>query len=79
MLDASLAFVMMGATGAHWGSYRIIDKREFPLGLAISSPTIQHIDKPLILGSSRFWLGWGLAGYCPGPGLNSGMTSGLDV
>jgi uncharacterized membrane protein YedE/YeeE len=35
------------------------------------------IDRPLVLGSLMFGLGWGLAGFCPGPALVS-MASGND-
>ena len=29
----------------------------------------KSIDRPLIVGGALFGLGWGLAGYCPGPAL----------
>jgi len=32
-------------------------------------PTRRDIDKPLVLGSLGFGVGWGLAGFCPGPAL----------
>ena len=36
-----------------------------------------QIDRPLALGSLMFGLGWGLAGFCPGPALVA-MASGND-
>ena len=36
---------------------------------ALELPTRDDIDWPLIIGAALFGAGWGLAGYCPGPGL----------
>ncbi len=33
----------------------------------------------LILGAAVFGAGWGLAGYCPGPGLVSAMSGGAAL
>lgn len=35
------------------------------------------IDRPLLIGNLLFGLGWGLAGYCPGPAL-AGLALGND-
>jgi uncharacterized membrane protein YedE/YeeE len=32
-------------------------------------PSARQIDRPLIIGSLAFGVGWGLAGYCPGPAV----------
>ena len=78
--DASLAFVMVGAIGVHWVSYRLMAKRESPLLAELFRiPNTQHIDKSLITGASLFGIGWGLAGYCPGPGIVSGVTLGPEA
>jgi uncharacterized protein len=42
-------------------------------------PSRKDIDAPLILGAVMFGVGWGLAGYCPGPALASVLTGGLDA
>ncbi len=31
----------------------------------------KSIDRPLLIGAMLFGIGWGLAGYCPGPALAS--------
>jgi len=38
-------------------------------------PKSHQIDKPLVIGATLFGAGWGLAGFCPGPGLVS-LASG---
>jgi uncharacterized membrane protein YedE/YeeE len=40
----------------------------------------RQLDRPLLVGAAVFGIGWGLAGYCPGPGIvsaGSGATAGL--
>lgn len=68
--DASLAFVMMGAIAVHFVAYRIIRRRSAPLFDAkFHVPTRKDIDLRLVLGAALFGVGWGLGGFCPGPGL----------
>ncbi len=70
--DPSLAFVMMGALAVSIISFRFILKRSSPVfesGFHISRKTA--INKPLLLGASLFGIGWGVAGYCPGPAIAS--------
>lgn len=68
--DPSLAFVMGGAILVGLVAFRIARKRRAPLlGGAMLLPTARSIDRPLILGSVAFGVGWGLAGYCPGPAI----------
>ncbi len=74
--DPSLAFVMIGAISVHAFLYRVIRKRPSPLfSPAFSLPTRTDIDLSLVGGAVIFGLGWGLAGFCPGPALTS-LTSG---
>lgn len=70
--DPSLMFVMIGAIGLHAVAYRLIRKRSSPL-LAGSwhVPTRKDLTPALLIGSVLFGLGWGLAGYCPGPAVTS--------
>ncbi len=34
-------------------------------------PTGRDIDRPLVVGSVLFGIGWGLVGLCPGPALEN--------
>ena len=68
--DPSLAFVMGGAVLVGFIAFRFARKRNQSfLGGAMHLPTARQIDRPLILGSLAFGVGWGLAGYCPGPAV----------
>lgn len=70
--DPSLVFVMMGAILVHFATYRLIRKRGSPLfSMQWHVPTKKEITPALVAGSLLFGIGWGLAGYCPGPAVTS--------
>lgn len=70
--DPSLAFVMGGAIGVFLPLFRLINRRRAPLYAAsFALPTRRDLDAPLLLGAALFGIGWGLAGYCPGPALTA--------
>lgn len=74
--DPSLAFVMGGAIAVGFFAYAVAKRRTRSfLGADIHLPKTSAIDRRLVLGSLVFGVGWGLAGFCPGPGLVS-MASG---
>lgn len=74
--DSSLLFVMLGAIGIHLISYPLIRRRQSPLlDTKWHVPTRKDITPRLMLGSALFGIGWGLAGFCPGPALTS-LASG---
>ncbi|SFC30984.1 hypothetical protein SAMN05216344_113120 [Polaromonas sp. OV174] len=68
--DPSLALVMAGAIGVGLVAFFGARKRQLSwLGADIKWPTARHIDRRLVIGSTLFGIGWGIAGFCPGPGL----------
>ncbi|MBP6097325.1 MAG: YeeE/YedE family protein [Methyloversatilis sp.] len=68
--DPSLAFVMGGAIGVGVIAFFFARMRTVSfLGAEMKMPTARHIDRRLVLGSLTFGVGWGVAGFCPGPGL----------
>jgi uncharacterized membrane protein YedE/YeeE len=70
--DPSLIFVMGGAVAVYFVAFRLITKRDVPLfSPSFGIPRRRDIDLPLIGGAAMFGAGWGLAGYCPGPGIAS--------
>lgn len=70
--DPSLAFVMGGAVAVGVFGFAFARKRtQSFLGDAMHMPSARHIDRRLVIGSSMFGIGWGLAGFCPGPALVS--------
>jgi uncharacterized protein len=74
--DPSLAFVMGGAIAVGFFAFALARQRSTNfLGGAMHLPRSSQIDKRLVLGGLAFGAGWGLAGFCPGPGIVS-MASG---
>jgi uncharacterized membrane protein YedE/YeeE len=68
--DASLAFVMVAAVGVYFLAHRLITRRAGPLfDTRFYLPVRQTLDRRLLFGAAVFGVGWGLGGYCPGPGL----------
>lgn len=68
--DPSLAFVMAGAIGVGVFAFTLARRRTVScLGLDMKLPTAREIDRRLVGGSLLFGIGWGIAGFCPGPAL----------
>ena len=68
--DPSLAFVMGGAVAVGFVAFFFASKRTVSLlGLEMKLPAARHVDRRLIVGSTIFGIGWGIAGFCPGPAL----------
>jgi uncharacterized membrane protein YedE/YeeE len=64
--NPNLAAVMVGAIGVHFGALRWLGARGYPVVGADARP---WIDGRLVAGAAIFGVGWGLAGYCPGPAV----------
>jgi uncharacterized membrane protein YedE/YeeE len=70
--DPRLVFVMAGAVLTTAIGYRLVLRRSRPLlAERFQWPTSRRIDARLIGGAALFGIGWGTAGYCPGPALAS--------
>lgn len=71
--DPSLAFVMAGAIGVAAPGFWLVRRRAAPLADPVFRvpQTDAPIDRALVIGSAVFGIGWGLAGFCPGPALVS--------
>ncbi len=66
--DPSLVFVMGGGIPVAALGYFLLMRRQKPvLFNDIQVPKFGDIDRPLVLGSAIFGIGWGIAGMCPGP------------
>jgi uncharacterized membrane protein YedE/YeeE len=70
--DASLAFVMAGAVAVTFVGFRHVLKLAHPVfAERFYVPTRNDIDPKIIVGPAIFGIGWGLAGFCPGPALTA--------
>jgi len=74
--NPTLLFVMAGGVVVTFIGYRLVLPRGRPLWAPkFSLPAATAIDAPLLSGAAIFGIGWGLAGYCPGPAVLS-LASG---
>lgn len=83
--DPGLGFVMGGAVLVTLMAFWITPadpqhpQRKPWLAPRFELPTRTELDARLLTGAALFGIGWGLAGYCPGPALASLFTGGSDV
>lgn len=74
--DPTLLFVLGGAVATTLCAFGPVLARARPLFAdAFRLPATRRIDAPLLAGAAVFGIGWGLAGYCPGPAL-AGLGAG---
>ena len=70
--DPSLVLVLLGAVGVNTVVYRLIVGWKEPIfGGRFQLPTRTDIDWRLVAGAVLFGVGWGIAGFCPGPAVAS--------
>lgn len=68
--DPTLLFVLGGAVGITVITFRFVLRLPHPwFSQMFYLPTQQVINWPLVVGAAIFGVGWGIAGYCPGPGI----------
>lgn len=74
--DPTLAFVMGGAIIPMAIAWRFTRGRTPVLANTFPNPPAPEIGRNLVIGSTMFGMGWGLAGLCPGPVVASLSFSG---
>ena len=80
MWNPSLGLVMAGGILVNATGHYFVIKRHRPVfNTRFELPTSTHIDRPLLIGSAIFGIGWGLAGYCPGPVVASLLLQPADM
>ena len=68
--DPTLLFVLGGAVVTTTVLFRFVLRRGSPvLASTFQVSNLKHIDRSLLGGAAIFGIGWGIAGYCPGPAL----------
>jgi len=66
--DPSLAFVMMGAVATAFVGFRLVLRQPRPVfAEQFHLPAKSELDPRVVIGPAIFGVGWGLAGFCPGP------------
>lgn len=77
--DPSLAMVMGGAIAVGLVAFSLAARRKTAWhGDLMSLPSNRTIDTRLLLGGALFGVGWGVAGFCPGPAIVA-LGSGLPA
>lgn len=68
--DSTLIFVLGGAVGVTVITFRWVLRQTHPIwSPQFDLPSKRLIDAPLVIGAAIFGIGWGIAGYCPGPSI----------
>lgn len=78
--DPSLGLVMVGAIAVYSPVYHLIFARRTAAAGGTSIVPDLRVDARLVIGAVIFGVGWGIGGFCPGPGLvaaGGGSSAGL--
>lgn len=68
--DPALLFVLGGAVAVTSIAFRFVLRQQAPvLAETFQIPRLRAVDRQLLGGAALFGIGWGIAGYCPGPAL----------
>lgn len=68
--DPALLFVLGGAVAVTVIAFRFVLRRPAPvLAESFQVSQVRGVDRSLLGGAALFGIGWGIAGYCPGPAL----------
>ena len=77
--DPTLAVVMAAALAVTGLGYALARRRAPLFESQNQWPTQTVIDRPLVVGSALFGIGWGLVGLCPGPAIENLATLSSPV
>jgi uncharacterized membrane protein YedE/YeeE len=78
--DPRLMFVLGGAVLVTGIAFRFVARMSKPFaGPRFEISRVHTIDTPLIVGSAIFGIGWGVAGFCPGPALATLSTGNIQT
>lgn len=79
--DPSLAFVMGAALCVTLPVFQVVVRRRSRplLGPRFFLPTKTDLDPALLGGSVLFGIGWGIAGFCPGPAIANLVSGAPEV
>jgi uncharacterized protein len=75
--DPRLAFVMIGAIAVHAPFVFLLQRHRKPRPTStfdLSSES--RVDARLVMGAGIFGVGWGIAGFCPGPAVVAALRNG---
>ena len=78
--DLGLLFVMGAGSLVMGGAIAIMSRTSqlAPLTGDVYGRRVKSLDRNVVVGGSVFGVGWGLAGYCPGPGLAATVQGAAD-
>jgi uncharacterized membrane protein YedE/YeeE len=78
--DPSLALVMGSALVAAFAGFAWVERRGRPmLSGELALPPRWPLDRSLVGGAALFGIGWGIAGFCPGPALVGTAALSVDA